>query len=413
MLPALGRGGGTQVLDRLLQLQVFIQPLEPEGHWYRVQPLIAGLLQDAIAPEELARLRLHACRLLSLAGQLHDAIDQALRARQPEVAATYIERLKPSWQLADRHLRRVLEWRRQLPGDLLEGTPRLIYLSSLALLLSGRVAEAERSLTGLSRFLPAAGADGNRLVLAHWQALTGGVLAFRGELAEAERHCLEALANLGDEPRDWLSHLLCQFTLGRVLQASGRVRDAQAHWHAALEQARRQGCQDSEALLQGESLRGLMLAGELELAGLLLEDGLQGRAQAGLEWDPVLGRLMLIRADLLLAQGSVEDADLALRAAQPHLRDCDAPFVLGSYLGLAEVAGRRGNPALAQAQVRRGERAMQCAGIDRHCYQPALALQQLKGLAQGCDWRGVLDAGCLLAGQYPLGARCRPCCRPP
>lgn len=396
-------GAGAQALGRLLHLQVFIQPLDAEEHWYRVQPLVASLLHDAIAPDELARLRLHACRLLSLAGQLHDAIDQALRARQPEVAATYMERLKPSWQLADRHLRRVLEWRRQLPGELLEGTPRLIYLSSLALLLSGRVGEAELSLAGLSRFLPAATAEHNRLLLAHWQALAGGIQAFRGELDGAERHCREALANLRDEPRDWLSHLLCQFTLGRVLQASGRVREAQTHWHAALEQARRQGCQDSEALLQGECLRGLMLAGELELAGLLLEDGLQGRAQAGLDWDPVLGRLMLTRADLLLAQGAVEDADLALRAALPHLRDCDAPFVLGSYLGLAEVAGRRGNLALAQAQVRRGERAMQCAGIDRHCYQPALALQQLKGLAQQRDWRGVLEAGGLLAGQYPVG----------
>jgi len=394
---------GSQALPRLLAQQAFIQPLGSDARWYRVQPLVASLLQDGIEPAELARMRLQACRLLSLAGHLHDAIDQALQAHQPEVAATYIERLKPSWQLADRHLQQVLEWRRQLPTYLLEGTPRLVYLSTLALLLSGRIAEAETTLTGLSRFFPAASAASNRLLLAHWQALRGSMQAFRGEHIEAEQHCREALGQLGDEPRDWLSRLLCQFTLGRILLASGRLDEAQARWSIALESARRQGCLDSEALLQRERLRALMLAGDFELAELLLEDCLSDRAAGALEWDPVLGRLLITQADLLCQQNRLKEGEAVLLAAQPHLAGCSAPFVLFGFLGLADIAGRSSEQALAQAQIQRGERAMQCARIDKPCYEPVLALQQLKLLAQAGDWPAALTAGRRLASELPVG----------
>ncbi|QJP09517.1 LuxR C-terminal-related transcriptional regulator [Pseudomonas multiresinivorans] len=395
---------GDQVLHRLLRQQVFIQPVEQDGGWYRVHPLVAATLQDGIAAPELTRLRLHACRLLSLAGHLHDAIDQALHVHQPEVAASYIERLKPSWQLADLHLRRVLDWHRQLPSYLMEGTPRLIYLSTLALLLSGRVSEAERGLHGLSRFLPAANAADNQLLLAHWQALKGSALAFRGELLEAEQHCREALGHLGSAPRECLSQLLCQFTLGRIMLASERGDEAQLLWRAALEQARRQGCQDSEALFQGERLRALMLADEAALADLLLQDCLVSRAATGLERDPVRGRLMIARADLLLQQGRLHESEAVLLAAQPYLRDCSAPFVLYGYLGLAEVAGRHADLALAQAQIQRGERAMHCGRIDEGLYQAALALQQLKLLVHAQDWRAALEASRRLALEYPVGS---------
>ncbi|MBB4866754.1 ATP/maltotriose-dependent transcriptional regulator MalT [Pseudomonas nitritireducens] len=395
---------GVHLLQRLRQQQVFLQALDPSCHWFRIQPLVADILRDAVEPAELARVRLHACRLLSLAGHLHDAIDQALQAQQPEVAATYIERLKPSWQLAERHLRRVLDWRRQLPAHLLEGTPRLIYLSSLALLLSGRISEALRSLEGLSRFLPAAGAQDNSQLLAHWQVLTGVAQAFRGELAAAEANCRQALEHLAAAPRDWLSQLLCRFTLGRLLQQTGRPEEAQRVWACALEQARRQGCQDSEALLQGERLRAQMLDAQAELAALLLEDCLAGRQAAGVECDPVLGRLLLIRAELQLAQSRPEQGEADLQAAQAHLRRCSAPFVLAGFLGLAQIAGQRGDLALAQAQLQRGERVMQCGQIDEACYQPLLALERLKLLAHAADWHGLLEAGRRVATSYPLGA---------
>ncbi|QRY77921.1 hypothetical protein JVX91_20275 [Pseudomonas sp. PDNC002] len=395
--------GGALLLMRLRHQQVFIQSLDRDGKWYRMQPLVARVLQGGIDPAELSRLRLHACRLLSLAGHLHDAIDQALCARQPEVAASYIERLRPNWQLADLHLAQVLDWRRQLPETLVQGTPRLVYLGTLALLLSGRLDEAGRSLECLARFLPAASGAGNRLLLAHWQALRGGLHAFRGEVRDAEWHCREALGELGFSPADWLSRLLCQFTLGRVRAAAGRLDEALGLWRDALEQARRQGCLDSEALLQGECLRVLMLAGEAELAEMMLTDSLDGRIAAGLERDPVLARLLIARAELMLMGGHIDESEESLRAAQHHARQCSAPFLLLVYQGFAEVAARRGNTAAARMHLSRGERAMHCGLIDKDCYQPALALQELKLLAHSAQWGALLEASRPLVGQYPVG----------
>lgn len=396
--------GGVQLLQRLRQQQAFVLPVADQEHWYRIHPLVAAAFQGSLEVAELARLRLHSCRLLSVAGHLHEAIDQALRAQQPEVAATYMERLQPTWQLTDRHLQRLLEWRRQLPIQLLESTPRLIYLSALALLFSGRVEEAGACLETLSNFLPAPTAAQNQHLLAYWQALRGGVQAALGEVADAQRNCQEALDHLSEEGDDWLSRLLCYFTLGRALVASGRLDEAHPFYLGALEQARRQGCLDGEALLQGDLLRLLMLRGDSALAELLLEDCLGARMSAQIDNDPLLGRLLFLRSELLLRQGRIEAAERALSEGQQHIHNCSAPFVLFGYLGQAEIAGMQGDPLQAQLQIHRGERAMQCGRIDPACYRAALSLQQLKVLAVGEAWQDLFDGAGRLAAEHPLGA---------
>ncbi|OWP49760.1 LuxR C-terminal-related transcriptional regulator [Pseudomonas nitroreducens] len=394
----------AQLLQRLRQQQVFVQPIEGLDHWYRIHPLVAVALQPMLDPAELARLRLQSCRLLSVAGQLHEAIDQALQAQQPEVAATYMERLQPTWQLTDRYLQRVLDWRRQLPQELLESTAGLIDLSTLALLFSGRIDEALASLEPLGRFLPAASAAENQRLLAHWQALRGGLYACQGQHAVAELHCREALLHLREDAQDGLLRLLCQFSLERTLMAAGRIEEAGQVLQAALEQVRRRGCLDSEALLQGDQLRLLMLRGETGLAELLLEDALAARVTAQIESDPLLGRLLFIQAELALLSGRTDEAERGFLVGLQHTRDCSAPFILQGYLGLAEVASRRGDPLTAQLQLHRGEQAMHYGRVEDLCYRPALALQRLRGLARQGDWLALLDGARRLVGDYPLGS---------
>ncbi|WP_178119549.1 LuxR C-terminal-related transcriptional regulator [Pseudomonas sp. SCB32] len=394
----------AHLLQRLRHQQVFVMPVAGQEHWYRIHPLVAGALHHALDPADLARLRLQSCRLLSVAGQLHEAIDQALNAQQPEVAATYMERLRPTWQLTDRHLQRVLEWRRQLPVELLESTPGLVYLSTLALLFSGRIDEASASLERLGRFLPAANAAENQQLLAHWQALRGGLHSSLGQGAAAEQHCREALRHLRDDPQDWLSRLLCYLTLGRTLMSCGRLDDARQVLQEALEQARRQGCQDGETVLQGDRLRLLLLRGESELAELLLQDALAGRMAAQIENDPLLGRLLFIQAELALHRGATDEAERALLEGLQHARDCTAPFVLHGYLGLAEVACRRDDPLTAQLQLHRAEQVMHYGRADAVCYQPVLSLQRLRVLARQGEWPALLDGARRLATDYPLGA---------
>jgi len=395
--------GGAHLLQRLEQQQAFILPLPGQPNWYRLHPLVADVLQERLDPLELARLRLHSCRLLSVAGHLSDAIEQALRAEQPEVAATYMERLQPSWQLTDRDLHRLLEWRAQLPSQLLESTPRLVYLGTLSLIFSGRLNEAGACLQAFSRFLPAPDAGQQRRLLAHALALQGCLYAHRGQAQEAEDACREALTHLAVGEDDWLSVLLCYFTLARLLMVGSRQLEAQRLLLEGIERARGLGCLDSEALLQGDLMRLLLLRGELGQVEALLESNLCWREAAHIDTDPLLGRLLFVRGELLCAKGLAEEAEQSFIAGIEQASHCSAPFLLQGYVGLAEAASLAGRATRALGYLHQAERRMQYGRIDPLCYRAALDLQRLRIHGRQQDWGGVMELGQALIQEYPLG----------
>ncbi|MGE8065245.1 LuxR C-terminal-related transcriptional regulator [Pseudomonas sp. NPDC089569] len=397
---------GARLFKRLLRGAAFCFPLKGpskgEEGWYSLLPLVGQALQGRLGTAELGRLRLHSCRLLSIAGHLTEAIEQALHAQQPEVAANYMERLKPDLQLADGNLHRLLEWRQQLPEALLASTPRLIYLSVLALLFSGRLNESQTCLNQLNRFLPHPDPlEGQRLV-ANWQALHGTLRAAQGDGTSAGPACREALLYL--DRADGLSQLLCYCTLARVAMASGELNRAQEILLQALELARREGCLDSEVLVNTDRVRLMLLQGELNLADALLQESLQLRAPAPMQIDPLRARLLLLQGELHVLRGQWGEGEATLLAGLRHARDCSAPFTLQGYLLLAEIAARRGSFEQSQLHVLEAERRMHCARVDSHLYQNGVSLQRLRILAHQGQWDILLAQSVPLLGRLQAPA---------
>ena len=379
--------GALQSLRRLQQKQAFIFPVEGRSDWHQLMPLIGDLLQDRLPPVEINRLRLHACRLLSIAGHFNEAIEQAIRAEQPEVAATYMEKLQPSWALTEHHLYRLLEWREQLPRQLLDSTPRLVQLNAVALLCSGRAKDALECLGGFARFTPAANPAHQRRLLANWQALQGLGLALQGHFVDAERHCTEALAVLTEE--DWVALVLCHSTLARLWMLKGRMEEAASTLQAGLERSRRIGCLDSELLLESDRARLLVLSDQLELAEALLDDAIGWRRHAHITRDPMLARLHFLRAEILLRQGRLKECERSLATGHLHAAHCNAPFVLQGELLSIELEALGGRHQQARALLLRAERRLQRCRSDRRLYEAPLVLQQLQMLAGQGDWEGV------------------------
>ncbi|MBD9676561.1 ATP-dependent transcriptional regulator [Pseudomonas sp. PDM18] len=380
--------GGRQVLRRLLQCQAFIFPLEARGAWFRVLPVVAEALQERVEAAELSRLRLHSCRMLSIAGHLNEAIEQALQAEQPEVAANYMQKLLPSWQLAEHNLHRLLEWREQLPGYLLESTPRLIYLCSLALYGSGRLSEADQCLAKLERFLPCADPQLDVRLRANWQALRGLGLASRGQAEEACQACQEALRHLPSG--DWISIVVCYSTLARLAMAGGRLAEARELLDEAVELARREGCLDSEVLINTDRLRLLILLDEVSIAEALLAETLEWRTSAHIPRDPLLARLLFLQGELHLLRGRVGAAEDSLRAGLAHAQHSSAPYIQFGHLLLAEAASRTGQHEQALLHLHETERRMHCGRIDSQCYGGSVLLHSLRVLARRGEWRTLL-----------------------
>jgi ATP/maltotriose-dependent transcriptional regulator MalT len=370
-----GQQGG-RVFDSLLHGQAFVFPIDQQPGWFRLLPVVARALQQQMTGLALNRLRLRACQLLSVLGHVDDAVEQALCADQPEVAANYMERLWLSWILGERHLNKLMDWRERIEPQLLHSSPRLIYLCAKALLFSGRLDEAGECLMRLGHFLPLADTRRNQRLLANWQALYGTLQAQRGHVDPARLHCRAALDYLTAE--DWLSVLLCHCILARIAMDAGDLVEAQSLLDHSLELARRQGSHESEVLVNVDRVRLLMLQGQSRLAQSLVRSELNRLTVSTGQPYPLRGRLLFQQGELLLQQGHVNEAEVVVQAGLLQVRDCCAPFVLNAYLLLSEIAARSHDLEKARWHLHEAERRMHWGKVHAACYQGPIARQQAR-----------------------------------
>ncbi|UVE16004.1 LuxR C-terminal-related transcriptional regulator [Pseudomonas sp. LS44] len=393
--------GGT-VFRRLLRDHPVFQPVDSSATWYRLLPPVARALQGELGASELSRLRLHACRYLSGAGFLDEAIELALSAGQVEVAVSYMHQLTLDWLFSEQHLRTWLDWRSRLPLELLESTPLLIYLNARALLMTWRLDEAATCLERLNRAMPQVTARRHCRVLSNWQALHGTLRGLLGDVATAREHCSSAPDHL--DLRDWQSAVLCHSTLARVEMAAGQPDQARQRLQNAVELSRRQGCLASEVLIDTDRIRGLLLSHELSLAEALLDEDFALVAASGRQHALLLGRLWILRGELLLLRGNLDTAETALVNGVKYAELSADPCVLHGSLGLAEVAACRGQHERGHRHLLEAERRMQRANVHADCYQAVIAQFQLRILARQGLWQQVLPLAASLEEQAHTAA---------
>ncbi|WP_137886039.1 LuxR C-terminal-related transcriptional regulator [Pseudomonas sp. 2FE] len=380
---------GAQLFQRLLQRQAFFMPLDEDGVWYRVLPVVARVLRNRISATAATQLHLRACRMFIAAGQVEDAIEQALCAGQPEVAANYLERLGQEWLTGEQHLAHLLAWRERLPAVLLESTPRLLTLNAWALLLSWRLDQAEACIDQLARFQPQPSAQRGRRLTANWQALSGALAALRGNHGadDARHHCQQALEHLPEA--DWMPKLLCYSTLARVAMATRDPQAAPGYLRSALELARRRGSLLFEALINLDRIRLLLMRGELPRAQSLIEQSFALIGSRKAVDSLLLGRLHLLQAELHLLHGEHRPAEQSLQVGVAQAQECADPFVLHGYLGLAELSSRQGQFDQAFLYLREAERQMQCGQVWRLCYRGVQLLQSMRVLGRQGRWERI------------------------
>lgn len=380
---------GAQLFQRLLQRQAFFMPLDEDGIWYRVLPVVARVLRNRLSAAAATQLHLRACRMFIAAGQVEDAIEQALCAGQPEVAANYLERLGQEWLTGEQHLAHLLAWRERLPAVLLESTPRLLTLSAWALLLSWRLDQAEACIDKLARFQPQPSAHRGLRLTANWQALRGVLAALRcnNGADDARRHCQQALEHLPEA--DWMPKLLCYSTLARVAMATHNPQAAPAYLRSALELARRRGSLLFEALINLDRIRLLLMRGELPRAQSLIEQSFALIGSRKTIDSLLLGRLHLLQAELHLLHGEHTQAEQSLQVGVAQAQECADPFILHGYLGLAELSSRQGQFDQAFLYLREAERQMQCGQVWRLCYRGVQLLQSMRVLGRQGRWERI------------------------
>ncbi|MBO3275657.1 LuxR C-terminal-related transcriptional regulator [Pseudomonas schmalbachii] len=393
-----------KLFRELLQSQSFFQPLDQTGEWYCMLPAVANALRGAAVTSTIGRLRLNACRILEGLGFLDDAIELALSAGHPDVAVNYMDRLRSNWLYERRNVQTLYAWRKQLPMDLLEGTPNLIFLNTTALLIGGRMDEAQTTLARLENFLPQPSAEENQRLLAIWQSLYGSMQSFLGRCDVAREYCLAALDRL--DSGDWHVSFLGYASLARMATADGDTLHAQQYLLEAVELARRQRCLASEVLINSERIGQMVLCGETKLAEALLEESLELLAADGNRHHLMLGRLLVVRGKLRLKRGDLDGADSALRDALRHGQDHVGPFTLVALLNRSKVSASRGDYQQAYRYLQDAERRMQCANVTESFYRGVLNLQSLTVLVSQGEWEQAVSLARMLE-EYLRGSNAR------
>ena len=128
-----------------------------------------------------------------------------------------------------------------------------------------------------------------------------------------------------------------------------------------------------EALLNVDRIHLLSQLGELDTAQQVVEDNLQRLREAGRQ-GPVAARLWLLKGSLLFAQEQAEAAEAALRQGLQVAEQSQDAYLLFGYVGLAELAGERGEYGEALQLLHKAERQMQWLHVAEVRYRQVLRL---------------------------------------
>ncbi|WP_271410803.1 LuxR C-terminal-related transcriptional regulator [Pseudomonas sp. Q1-7] len=372
------------ILRHLQAHQVFLVPLDEQGEWFRYHHLFSDLLRargtSSLSP---SGMHLRACRWFSAHGLLDEAVEQALRAGQPDVAASLVQNLSEEQLLANQNIAMLLRWKMDLPDSLLSSTPRLIVLYSLALGLACQLDAAEELAGNLARFLPAPNAVQQRNLLVQWQAISGLIARGRGDIERAEHFCTEALGAL--PPENYGQRHLCLSLLGNIAVVRGDLWRARGLNREALEMARRGANPLFESLVHYDRARVLQVRGETLRALAEVQQGLERLRGAEVP------RACVARARLTLYQGFLfgmrmqhQAARVNLQAGIAEARACRDISLLIGHCALAALEGREGRFAAAFAQLAEAERLMHIWDVPPIYYLAMITLSKCElWLAQG------------------------------
>jgi len=376
----------AEMLRYLQAHQVFLVPLDESGRWFRYHHLFSDLLRaragSQIGPQQ-TRVHLNACRWFSEQGLLDEAIEQALRAGHPDVAANLVQNLSEEQLLAEQNVGMLLRWKMDLPDSLIVSTPRLIVLYAWALGLACQLDAAQELAEHLSRFLPAPSATAQKSMLAQWLALSGIIARGRGDSEKAQSYCSQALVSLPQ--KRYGQRLLCLSTLANLAIAEGDLWRARALNRDALELAQRVANPLFEALAHYDRARVLQARGEILRALEEVRQGLQRLKGLSLQ------RLYAVRARLTLYEGHLltlcmqaETGRARLTAGLAEARACRDISVLIGHCVIAGLEGREGRFAEAFAELGEAERLMHIWDVPPIYYLAMITLVKCElWLAQG------------------------------
>jgi len=171
-----GHRNSQEQLERLVQLNLFIIPLDDQRNWYRYHHLLSDFLQQILFrtdPEKWVQVHIHAANWLEHHGFDEEAVDHYLEGKQIENAVRLIE--KNLHKLVHSKAVLLMKWVSLLPENAFAEKPMIDLLYISVLLGVGewqaafrRIGEVENRLLALQ----------GKMSVAEWHQIMGNIYFF-------------------------------------------------------------------------------------------------------------------------------------------------------------------------------------------------------------------------------------------
>jgi LuxR family maltose regulon positive regulatory protein len=267
-----GRTDGRVLLERLLNANLFLVPLDDEQQWYRYHHLFADLLRDlqnAFQQDKTAELHQRASHWYALAGMASEAIRHALAAEDYATAVDLLES-HATGMIMQGYAKTVNGWVQAIPAEWGSLSPRTNLAFAWMHLLRGTYAQASPYMEQVQAAFSGSqvglhlGAEENPSLKAEWLAVKSLLLNMQGRATESMTMATRALEIAPEE--DSHARSLAYFGLAGVYQ----LMEDYTHAVEAYQMAIRHGQAAENLVAEMMSTAGLAVMafehGQLHLA---------------------------------------------------------------------------------------------------------------------------------------------------
>ena len=270
----MGQNNSQAILEQLEQANLFLFPLDDSRGWFRYHRLFAELLRHKLRAQGepiLAELHLRAAIWYEEQDFVADAIHHALAGEDWGRAGRLIGQATDS-MLKGGQIVTLIDWCEQLPPPLIDAAPNLGLSYAWALLLVGRLDEAQEILGHIE-----AQAQPIPLLMGQTAAAQAYLARSRGDNAQVIEKSKVALSLLGKD--DEVSRSNVTLNLGLVYWHEGRLSEAEEALEEAAKLSRLTANRYGELAAQIFLARTLASSGKLHQAEMAARDLVQTGTQ--------------------------------------------------------------------------------------------------------------------------------------
>lgn len=363
--------GPASILEHLDRANLFLVPLDDDRTWYRYHHLFADLLRaqlEKLYPKRSSTLQARAAAWCEQNGQVAEAVDYALAARNYPQASAMIARY---WGplVNEGQIETVWSWLTALPEEAVRNSALLSVACCWLLWLKGQVdaieehlVDAERALGELKRS-PGVERDepDHALLPAMIVALRSFVARYNNKYkiaSELAEHALGLVPGSIPPQDSAMLRTLIYLAMGTAYDGAGKLEKAVDAYAESIRLSRLVGNATGVSLTI-RLVGALRLLGRLQAAEEACREALEYIQAQGMGRVPAAGVLHIAMADVLLERNQVEAAEGYLRRGNElGQRSGRLDAAINAYPSLARLRLARRDPAGALAVVQEAEATM-------------------------------------------------------